>query len=57
MKSAIGLSSAVGKLAALESKVDVLVVGAGSARMAATTALARAGLSVMLVDEHPVEPG
>jgi glycine/D-amino acid oxidase-like deaminating enzyme len=43
MRSAIDPSSIVGKLAAPQTKVDVLVVGAGSTGTAAATELARAG--------------
>ncbi len=57
MMTVIDQHSIVGKLAAPEAKVDVLVVGAGPAGIAAATELAGAGLSVMLVDENPVEAG
>lgn len=46
--------SAVGKLRRPEQVVDVLVVGAGPAGIAAALEAASAGQSVMLVDEHPV---
>ncbi|WP_095407235.1 MULTISPECIES: FAD-dependent oxidoreductase [Rhodomicrobium] len=53
--SVIDAHSIAGKLAAPEATVDVLVVGAGAAGVAAATELAEAGLSVMLVDENPVD--
>ncbi|MCW8307984.1 FAD-dependent oxidoreductase [Acidiphilium sp. PA] len=46
--------SAVGKLPRPAQFVDVLVVGAGPAGIAAALAAAGEGRSVMLVDEHPV---
>ncbi len=46
-----------GKLAPPEAWVEVLVIGAGPAGLAAATALAGAGLSVLLVDENPLDPG
>lgn len=46
--------SAVGKFPHPEQMVDVLVVGAGPAGIAAALDAARAGRSVLLVDEHPV---
>ncbi|MBW4036842.1 MAG: FAD-dependent oxidoreductase [Proteobacteria bacterium] len=46
--------SAVGKLPRPERYVDVLVIGAGPAGIAAALAAAGTGQSVMLVDEHPV---
>src|SRR5262245_63104390 len=57
MTGAVDASSIVGKLAAPETKVDVLVVGAGPAGAAAATELASSGLLVMLVDEHPLDAG
>lgn len=45
------------KLAAPEEHAQVLVVGAGPAGVAAALEAARAGASVMLVDENPVDPG
>jgi thioredoxin reductase len=57
MMTVIDDHSIVGKLAAPEAKMDVLVVGAGPAGIAAATELAAAGLSVMLVDENPVDAG
>lgn len=49
--------SAVGKFPAPEQMVDVLVVGAGPAGLAAALEAARSGASVLLVDEHPVPVG
>ncbi|SON58029.1 opine oxidase subunit A [Hartmannibacter diazotrophicus] len=48
-------SSIAGKFPPPESEVDVLVVGAGPAGLAAATDLAASGLSVLLVDENPVD--
>ncbi|MDO1583228.1 FAD-dependent oxidoreductase [Rhizobium oryzicola] len=45
-----------GKLPAPESHVQVLVVGAGPAGLTAATELARNGVSVMLIDENPLDP-
>ncbi|WP_138919199.1 FAD-dependent oxidoreductase, partial [Acidiphilium sp. PM] len=49
--------SASGKFPAPEQMVDVLVVGAGPAGLAAALEAARSGASVLLVDEHPVPVG
>ncbi|MEX6506707.1 FAD-dependent oxidoreductase [Jiella sp. M17.18] len=49
--------SVAGKSIAVAETVEVLVVGAGAAGCAAAIAAARAGVSVMLVDENPVSPG
>ena len=38
-------------------RVDVLIVGGGPAGASAAIEAARAGVSVLLVDENPVEPG
>ena len=46
-----------GKFAPPEEHAQVLVVGAGPAGLAAALEAARAGASVVLVDENPVEPG
>jgi thioredoxin reductase len=48
--------SVAGKAPAVEREVSLVVVGAGAAGLAAATAAARAGLRVLLVDEHPVDP-
>ncbi len=45
-----------GKLPPPEAHVQVLVVGGGPAGLAAATALASQGHSVMLVDENPLDP-
>ena len=50
-------SSIVGKLAPPAMRVEVLVVGAGPAGIAAAAELAGAGVAVMLVDENPIEGG
>jgi thioredoxin reductase len=49
--------SAAGKRPRPEQVVDVLVVGAGPAGVAAALEAARSGRSVLLVDEHPVTAG
>jgi len=41
---------------AVERHAALVVVGAGPAGVAAATAAARAGLSVRLLDEHPLDP-
>jgi len=55
--TAVDAYSVAGKLAAPEAKVDAMVVGAGPAGTAAASELAKAGLSVMLVDENPLDAG
>lgn len=45
-----------GKLPAPSVRYDIVVIGAGPSGLAAATAAAKAGKSVLLVDEHPV-PG
>jgi len=47
--------SIAGKVPAPERHVPVIVVGAGPAGVAAAIEAARAGVEVMLVDEHPVD--
>lgn len=49
--------SIAGKFKAPEQHVDLMVIGAGPAGTAAAITAARAGLKVMLVDEHPVAQG
>ncbi len=48
--------SVSGKTTAPERRVPLVVVGAGPAGVAAATAAARAGVSVLLLDEHPLDP-
>jgi thioredoxin reductase len=45
-----------GKTPATERHVPLIVVGAGAAGVAAATAAARAGVRVLLLDEHPLDP-
>jgi thioredoxin reductase len=47
--------SMTGKAPAVERRVALAVVGAGPAGVAAATAAARAGVEVLLVDEHPLD--
>jgi len=47
--------SVAGKAPAVERRVPLVVVGAGPAGVAAATEAARAGVEVLLVDEHPVD--
>ncbi len=47
--------SVAGKAPGVERHVPLVVVGAGPAGVAAATAAARAGVEVLLVDEHPVD--
>jgi thioredoxin reductase len=49
--------SQAGKVPPPEARVQVLVVGGGPAGASAAIAAAKAGASVMLVDENPVSPG
>ena len=49
--------SQVGRHPAPAVHYDLVVVGAGSAGCGAATEGARAGKSVLLVDEHPLDPG
>ncbi len=47
--------SIAGKVAPPERQVPLVVVGAGAAGVAAAIEAARAGLEVVLIDEHPVD--
>src|SRR5947208_11754721 len=47
--------SIAGKLPAPDRHVPLVVVGAGAAGVAAAVEAARAGIDVLLVDEHPVD--
>jgi thioredoxin reductase len=47
--------SVAGKAPGVERRVSLVVVGAGPAGIAAATEAARAGIEVLLVDEHPVD--
>src|SRR6266403_893820 len=47
--------SIAGKLPAPDRHVPLVVVGAGAAGVAAAIEAARAGVEVLLVDEHPVD--
>lgn len=47
--------SIAGKAPRADKRVPLVVVGAGPAGVAAATEVARAGVEVVLVDEHPVE--
>jgi thioredoxin reductase len=47
--------SVAGKPPPVERRVPLVVVGAGAAGVAAATEAARAGVEVMLVDEHPLD--
>ncbi|WP_226580301.1 FAD-dependent oxidoreductase [Acuticoccus sediminis] len=46
-----------GKLTPPSERAEIVVVGAGAAGAAAALEAARAGASVMLIDENPVSPG
>jgi thioredoxin reductase len=46
-----------GKFAEPDRRVEILIIGAGPAGIAAAMESARAGASVLLVDENPVDPG
>ena len=48
--------SVAGKTPAPERRVPLVVVGAGPAGVAAATEAARAGVQVLLLDEHPLDP-
>jgi thioredoxin reductase len=48
--------SVAGKMSAPERRAPLVVVGAGPAGVAAATAAARAGVRVLLLDEHPLDP-
>ena len=48
-------TSVAGKTPPVERRVPLVVVGAGPAGTAAATAAARAGVEVLLVDEHPLD--
>src|SRR5438034_9452095 len=47
--------SIAGKMPAPDRHVPLVVVGAGAAGVAAAVEAARAGVEVLLVDEHPVD--
>jgi thioredoxin reductase len=47
--------SVAGRAPAVERQVPLVVVGGGPAGLAAATGAARAGVEVLLVDEHPVD--
>ena len=49
--------SLAGKSVVTEEQVELLVVGAGAAGCAAAIEAAKAGVSVMLIDENPVSAG
>ena len=51
------IKAVAGKHPTPQRHVDVLVIGAGIAGVSAATHAARAGASVLLVDENPVGPG
>jgi thioredoxin reductase len=51
------VSSVAGRAPRPERHVEIVVIGAGPAGCAAALAAARAGAEVLLVDEHPVDPG
>jgi len=59
MASARGFDrkAVAGKFPSPERKVEVLVIGAGPAGVAAAIEAARGGAGVLLVDENPVGPG
>ena len=48
-------TSVAGAMPPVERRVPLVVVGAGPAGTAAATAAARAGVPVLLVDEHPLD--
>jgi thioredoxin reductase len=52
----VDLKSVAGKTPAPERRVPLIVVGAGPAGVAAATAAGRAGVRVLLLDEHPLDP-
>ncbi len=47
-------ASAAGKAPVAEQHVPLIVIGAGTAGLAAAIAAAKAGVATMLIDEHPV---
>lgn len=57
MEPVVDAKSVLGKYPAVTRHVQLLVVGAGPAGVAAAIAGAEAGLDVMLVDENPVAGG
>src|SRR5262245_50683376 len=56
MTPSIDPKSVAGKTPAPERHVPLVVVGAGPAGIAAATEAARAGVPVLLLDEHPLDP-
>ena len=57
MESRLDPMSIAGQEAQAEERFPIVVVGAGPAGCAAAAEAAGHGLPVLLVDEHPVEPG
>jgi thioredoxin reductase len=57
MESRVDPMSIAGKEPAAAERFPIVVVGAGPAGCAAAAEVAGHGLPVLLVDEHPVEPG
>jgi thioredoxin reductase len=51
------IKAAAGKAPRPERAVEVLVVGGGLAGTAAAVAAAQGGAKVLLIDEHPLDPG
>src|SRR5688500_10124896 len=56
MTAPVDPRSVAGKTPAPERHVPLVVVGAGPAGVAAATAAAEAGVRVLLLDEHPLDP-
>jgi thioredoxin reductase len=56
MSPTVDPRSVAGKMPAPERRVPLVVVGAGPAGVAAATAAAQAGVRVLLLDEHPLDP-
>jgi thioredoxin reductase len=57
MQGCVDPMSMAGKEPTAEERFPIVVVGAGPAGCAAATEAASHGLPVLLVDEHPIEPG
>ena len=57
MTGVLDVKSTAGKRLLVREHTELLIVGAGPAGLSAALEAARLGMQVVLVDEHPVDPG